>query len=84
MDKIINTIGLIIVLLGSISLAKGLFISKKEALNLGVGRWTGDTDEENLKLPQVKNMLTQRKWGVIGAVLLSIGTAMQIFVQLYF
>jgi hypothetical protein len=84
MENIINIIGLILNLLGGLSLARGVFISQKEALKLGVGRWAGSTDEENLKLPQVHDKLKQRNWGVFGAILLSIGTGVQIFVQLFF
>lgn len=57
--KFINIIGLIFTSLGSLSLARGLFISRKQALNLGVGRWSGSTDEENFKLPQVQDRLIQ-------------------------
>ncbi len=78
-DGYLNIIGLTLSFLGSIAFAKGLFISQKEALRLGVSRW-GGTDEENLKLPQVQDRLAQRKWGVIGGVLLLIGFVLQLIV----
>ncbi len=78
-DGYLNITGLTLSFLGSIAFAKGLFISQKEALRLGVSRWSG-TDEENLKLPQVQDRLTQRKWGVIGGVLLLVGFVLQLIV----
>lgn len=78
-DGYLNIAGLTLSFLGSIAFAKGLFISQKEALRLGVSRW-GGTDEQNLKLPQVQDRLTQRKWGVIGGVLLLVGFILQLIV----
>lgn len=82
MNDNLTIIGLVFNVLGSLSLAGGLFISKKEALDLGVSRWAGETEEENLKLPQVKDRLKQRTWGIIGAILLIIGFALQFFGQI--
>lgn len=80
MDSYLNITGLVLTFLGSLAFAKGLFISQKEALKLGVSRWSGSTDEENLKLPQVQDRITQRKWGVIGAILITIGFIFQLLV----
>lgn len=78
MSNYLNISGLILSFLGSLSLARGLFISKKEALELGVSRWAGETDEENLKLPQVEDRLRQKKWGIIGGILLFSGFTLQL------
>jgi hypothetical protein len=80
LDGYLNIASVTLSLLGSLAFAKGLFISQKEALRLGVSRLSGDTDEENLKLPQVEDRLTQRKWGIIGATLLVVGFVLQILV----
>ncbi len=77
-DSYLNILGLALTFLGSLAFAKGLFISKKEAIRLGLSRWSGSTDEENLKLPQVQDRLGQRKWGVIGATLITIGFMLQL------
>ena len=82
MNNFLNIIGLIFSVLGSLSLARGLFISRKEALELGVSRWASETDEENLKLPQVQDRLKQRKWGIIGAIFLFIGFVLQALGQI--
>ncbi len=79
-DRYLNISSLVLSFLGSLAFAKGLFISQKEALRLGVSRLSGSTDEENLKLPQVQDRLIQRKWGVIGAILLIIGFVLQLIV----
>lgn len=79
-DRYLNVSSLVLSFLGSLALAKGLFISQKEALILGVSRLSGNTDEENLKLPQVQDRLLQKKWGVIGAILLIVGFVLQLIV----
>lgn len=78
MNNYLNVFGLILTFLGSIAFARGLFISKEEALELGVSKWASDKEEENLKLPQVQDRLKQRKWGVIGATLASFGFILQL------
>lgn len=76
-----NILGIIFSFFGAMFLAIGLFISKKEALRLGVSRASGETEEEKLKLPAVQDRLKQRKYGIIGAVLLFIGLIFQLFEQ---
>lgn len=70
--------GVVLSLLGSLAIARGLFISKKDAIALSVSRFAGDTDEENLKLPATRDRLSQRNWAALGAALLLIGSALQI------
>ena len=48
-----NVIGLAFDLFGAVFLAWDLMISNKEAIELGVSRWAGDNDNENIKLPAV-------------------------------
>ena len=73
-----NIIGLALDALGAVVLTYGLVITKKDALKLGVTRWAGQTDEENLKLPQVQDRLRQSRNAVIGMVLLVLGFIFQI------
>lgn len=80
LEDIINIFGLVFTFLGSLAFAKGLFISQKEALKLGVSRWANDGNEENLKLPQVQDRLNQRKWGVAGAILIMVGFILQFII----
>lgn len=70
-------IGLIADIAGASYIAVGLFISKQEAIELGVMRWAGETDEENLTVPAVRDRLRQAtrvKWGL---ALLILGFALQ-------
>jgi hypothetical protein len=77
----LNILGIIFSFIGAISLAIGLFINRKEAIRLGVSRASGETDEEKLKLPAVQDRLKQRKYGIIGAILLFIGFILQLLEQ---
>lgn len=65
-------------LVGGLAFARGLFISNKQAIELGVSRWGGDTDRENLKLPAVRDRIEQRKYGIIGAIFSIMAFVLQI------
>lgn len=73
----LESAGLLCSALGSLALGKGLFITKKRAIELSKSRWVGETDEENEKLITVQDRLNQRTWGLIGATLLVIGFFLQ-------
>jgi hypothetical protein len=77
----LNLFGLVLNLISSICLSKGLLTTKKQALMVGMARWGGNTEEENLKLPAVKDRLDQRKWAVAGLVLLFIGFLLQFIAE---
>lgn len=77
-QKTLSILASLFSLLGGLAFGKGLFISKKDAIELGVSKWAGNTDEENLKLPQVKDRLMQRKWGIAGAFLSLLGFILQV------
>ncbi|MFW6283610.1 MAG: hypothetical protein ACOC1P_06190 [Minisyncoccales bacterium] len=76
-------IGIFFNFLGTLAFARGLFVSKKDALKLGVSRWSSNNDEDNYKLPAVADRLKQRKWGIVGAILMFIGSTLQILGLLY-
>lgn len=78
MWKWLIIIGLTFDLVGAIFLAYGLILSKKAAIHLGLSRWAGGSDQENLELPQVKDRLKQSRNAVIGVALLVIGFLLQI------
>jgi hypothetical protein len=69
--------GLVADIAGAVVLVTLLFISKERAIGLGVDRVAGDTDEENLKLPAVRDRLIQSGRAVIRLVLLAFGFALQ-------
>lgn len=66
MTELLNLTPSILNFIGTIIIAWGLLISKERALELGVARWCGETDEENIKLPAVNDRLKQRKYALIG------------------
>lgn len=78
MVKILLSFSAVFSLLGGLAFARGLFTPNKKAIELGVSRWAGETDEENLKLPTVKDQIDQRKYGIIGAIFSSLAFALQI------
>ncbi|OGS20966.1 MAG: hypothetical protein A2252_04550 [Elusimicrobia bacterium RIFOXYA2_FULL_39_19] len=82
--KLLNALGIIFSFLGSLSLARGLFISKKKALELGVSGWASDSGEENLKLPAVKDRLDQKIFAILGAFLLGLGLMLQLAALIFY
>lgn len=62
----IEEVGLALDIIGALILASGLIIGAQRAIELGVTRLAGDTDEENLKLPGVREMLEQSRRAKIG------------------
>jgi hypothetical protein len=71
--KIVASAGIILDIAGAAILARGLIISKAEALELGQATWSSDNEEQNLKLPQVRDRLMQSRNAKIGLALLTAG-----------
>jgi hypothetical protein len=69
--------GLVADIAGAFILARGLFISDEETVELGVTRIAGDTLEENLGLPAVQDRLRQSDRAKIGVAFLALGFALQ-------
>lgn len=74
----LTIIGLACDFAGAILMAYSLILSKKKAIELGVSRFSSNIDEENLKLPEVRDRLTQSRNAEIGVTLLAIGFLLQI------
>lgn len=70
--------GLFLDFLGALILSYGLIIKKEDAIKLGVDRYCGETEEENLKLPKVQDRLKQSKSAKIGLVFLTFGFILQV------
>lgn len=66
-------------LLGTVILITGLFISKKGAIELGVDRWAGETDDENIQLPKVRDRLVQSRRAMLDGFFIIVGVGIQIF-----
>lgn len=75
-------VGLLLNLVGAIILASGLFLSKKRAIKLGVSRYSGGTEGDQLKLPQVQDRLKQSRNAKCGVILLALGFLLQVIANL--
>lgn len=73
----VNVVGLACDIVGAIWLAWGLFLSKDDAIKLGVSRISG-TAEENLQLPAVRDRLNQSRNAKVGTGFLVGGFLLQI------
>jgi hypothetical protein len=74
----VNVAGLFCDIVGAAFLSYGLFITKRRAIALGVSRLSGDTDDENLRLPAVADRLRQSHNAMIGLPFLIVGFALQL------
>lgn len=78
----LNLLGLILSLAGAISLAWGLILSRRQALKIGVSRFAEESDEKNDCLPQVRNVLRESRFALIGVILFAAGFLLQIIAAL--
>lgn len=80
--KWFDLIGLIFALCGAITLACGLIIPQKRALQVGVSRMAEASDDKNICLPHVRDERRESRFALIGCVLLTIGFLLQIIGRL--
>jgi hypothetical protein len=73
----ITVLGLFADIAGALILVAGAFVSKEEAVRLGVTRLAGETLEENLTLPAMQDRLKQAKRARLGVGLLILGVILQ-------
>jgi len=79
----LTIIGLILDLVGASILTVSLFLSKDEALNIGLPKWAGDNDEDNLKNPLVQELLNQSRRAKISFLFITIGFLFQLLGSLF-
>ena len=77
-SDILTGLGLAITLVGAWITARAVILKQADAINIGVPRWAGDTDEENLKMPMVQNLLASSRGARRGLLFIAGGTALQI------
>jgi uncharacterized membrane protein len=77
--SLFTIIGLFLALVGSVIVTIGQFLTKEQAINIGVARYAGKTDAENEKLPQVQQLLKQSNYAKIGFVFITFGFLLQFF-----
>lgn len=74
-----NIVGLFLDIIGAVFLAYGVIVSKKKAAELGPAYLGSDTDEQNLKIPSVRDRIKQSRNAIIGGLLLIAGFLFQIY-----
>ena len=80
-SRVVSTIGLLFDIAGAWVLAWSLFVSKKEAIQLGGTPWmpSGDSDDDEFfKVPLISHFLVQSKRAKIGLGFLVLGFILQI------
>ncbi|MEK6831414.1 MAG: hypothetical protein AABY17_01480 [Thermoproteota archaeon] len=82
-SMLLSIISLIAIALGTGFLGKATIVSKKDAIELGVSRIAGDTDEENLKLPAVQFFLKQSRLARIGLSIVVLGILLQVVLLVF-
>jgi hypothetical protein len=69
--------GLVADIVGTIVVVSAVLTSKERAIEAGVPQLAGETNDENLKLPAVRDRLNQSRRAAIGVGLLVAGFALQ-------
>lgn len=77
-SDILTGLGLAITLVGAWITARAVILKEADAIHIGVPRWAGETNEENLKLPMVQNLLASSRGARRGLLFIVLGTALQI------
>ncbi|WP_415234088.1 hypothetical protein [Pseudorhodobacter sp.] len=77
-SDILTGLGLAITLAGAWITARAVILKKADAISIGLPPWAGETDEENLQLPMVQNLLASSRGARRGLLFIAGGTALQI------
>ncbi|NBK21450.1 MAG: hypothetical protein EOM68_05445 [Spirochaetia bacterium] len=77
-SDILTGLGLAITLVGAWITARAVILKEADAIHIGVPRWAGETDEENLQMPMVQNLLASSRGARRGLLFIAGGTALQI------
>ena len=70
--------GLIFDVIGVVIIAVPLVVSKRKAVEIGAPHFAGDTLEENLRLPAVRDRLQQSRLAKWGLGLIALGFVLQL------
>ncbi|MDO9640266.1 MAG: hypothetical protein Q7J44_17140 [Pseudotabrizicola sp.] len=77
-SDILTGLGLTITLIGAWITARAVILKDADAVHIGVSRLAGETDEENLQMPMVQNLLASSRGARRGLLFIAGGTALQI------
>lgn len=78
----INMSGMFLSFVGAFIITLNLIIPKGEAIRLGVSRWGGETEEENLGLPRVRALQRQAKSALWALSSIATGFLLQLLAEL--
>ncbi|MDP2739905.1 MAG: hypothetical protein Q8O82_14690 [Pseudorhodobacter sp.] len=73
----LTAVGLILTALRAGIAAYSVILSPGKAIEIGSGAWADNTDEENLELPMVKNLISASRGAQKGLILVVLGTGFQ-------
>jgi hypothetical protein len=71
-------VGLLLTGIGAGIGAWAMWFTDKQAIEVGATRWAGSSDEENIQLPAVQNLLRQSRFASRGFAMIAAGTILQI------
>lgn len=77
-SDILTGFGLALTLVGAGITARAVILKEADAIRIGVPRFAGSTDEENLRMPMVQNLLASSRGARRGLLVIALGTALQI------
>jgi hypothetical protein len=77
-QALFNLFGLIFAMAGSIILACGLIIPVRRAMKIGMPRMGAESDEQNLRLPHVRDRMRESRFALIGIIIMTVGFLLQI------
>ncbi|SFN76337.1 hypothetical protein SAMN04487859_108117 [Roseovarius lutimaris] len=77
-SDILTGLGLAITLAGAWITARAVILKEADAINIGLSRVVGGTNEEKLQLPMVQNLLASSRGARRGLLFIAGGTALQI------
>ncbi|MGR3723467.1 hypothetical protein [Abyssibius alkaniclasticus] len=77
-SDILTGLGLAITLAGAWITARAVILKEDDAIDIGLARFSGETREENLRLPMVQNLLASSRGARRGLLFIAGGTALQI------
>ena len=76
--KLLNFIGLIFSFAGAVTLALGLIVSRGRALRAGLPLMASDRNEDNLRLPHVRDRMRVSRLALVGVVVMAVGFLLQL------
>ncbi|PKP71403.1 MAG: hypothetical protein CVT82_02160 [Alphaproteobacteria bacterium HGW-Alphaproteobacteria-4] len=77
-SDILTGLGLAITLVGAWITARAVILKEADAISVGIPGFCGETDQENLQMPMVQNLLASSRGARRGLLFIAGGTALQI------